>query len=197
MKAPLIETEGQAASWYHSQILRIEHGKRVHTKRYLTGEQVLEVFDGDVVVEEKIDGKLSSGNMNNYQVGYKEVWIKENLHPVNSVHPHIKYSGKRVGDTIHRPPASVWLDRVIVVSGEPHIEPMLYGSNALRYGTIRMSEPNLEEIYMLLNSFSKLSSHYGAIKIEGLVLKNYKKQLFAKWINEEFEDKIKESERKT
>jgi hypothetical protein len=49
----------QIASWYHSQILRIPHGKQNPSKRYLTDEQVLELFSGTVVIQEKVDGKMS------------------------------------------------------------------------------------------------------------------------------------------
>lgn len=188
MKVPLIETEGQVAAWYHSKILRIEHGKRVHTKRYLTDEQVLAVFDGEVRVEEKMDGKLNVTKVPTYYPEPQEFWVSELIHSKSTVHNHIIHYSKY--------PHHVWINKILVVDGEPTITDIMGRQNTLGYGTIILREPTLEQIHTLLNTFSQLSSHYGAPKIEGLVLKNMEKQLFAKWVNEEFEDKIEESEQK-
>ena len=45
-------TPSQIASWYHSQILRIPHGNQNPTKRYLTDDKLLSLFDGAVIIED-------------------------------------------------------------------------------------------------------------------------------------------------
>lgn len=183
-----IETEGQAASWYHNQILRIEHGERVHTKRYLTDEQVLAVFDGEVRIEEKVDGKQKIVQMNSDYPRIREWWVCEEMYSKNTVHDHIiKYASA---------PHQIWLNLVRAVNGKPEIDDIMGTPNTLGYGTINLTDPTIEQIHELLEQFARLPSHYGSPKIEGLVLKNMKKQRFAKWVNEEFEDKIEESEKK-
>ncbi|MDD5454179.1 MAG: hypothetical protein PHW62_01585 [Candidatus Ratteibacteria bacterium] len=179
------ESDGQAAAWYHNQILRIQHGKRTYSKRYLTDEQVLAVFDGEVRVEEKVDGKLSV-RLRSTEHHCQEYWVAEEMYSKNTVHNHvIKYSGA---------PHQIWLNKILMEYGLPSITDILEKQNTLGYGTIKLKDPTIEQIHNLLECFARLPSHYGAPKIEGLVLKNMEKQKFAKWINEEFEDKIEESE---
>ncbi len=181
----IIESEGQALSWYHSKIPRIQHGKRVYNKRCLTDQQVLELFNGEVVIEEKIDGKPKANKVPRYYPDPYEFWISEDMYPKDSVHNHIlKYTSAQ---------NHVWLDKILIIEGEPEFEPMTYGSS-IKYGTITLRNPTPEQIYMLLESFAGLQSHFGAPKIEGVIVKNYKQQLMGKWINEYFEDKIKKSE---
>lgn len=170
---------GQIMSWYHGKILRIPHGKQNPTKRYLTETQILELFDGEVVIEEKVDGKLNCHTYSEIEI--LSWWLKEDIHSKTTVHNHIiKYSN------IHD---HVYLDRVYYMDGEYIFEPMMFG-NANKYGKIKLSNPTIKEIHHLLEAFSKLKSHYGSEKIEGIVIKNYNKQLMGKWINDEFEDKL-------
>ncbi len=100
-----IATEGQAESFFHSKFLRIEHDGTNHKKRCLTNKDVLELFDGEVIVEEKIDGKPKATEMPRYHPEPKEYWIAEVIYPKNSVHDHVlKYQSA---------PHHVWLGRVI------------------------------------------------------------------------------------
>lgn len=185
-----LKTEGQVASWYHGKILRIPHGKQNPKKRYLTEGQILELFTGEVEIQEKVDGKLDCHLMSFDTPHQKEYWIKEVLHPKNSVHAHIKYDGWNVGGTHHNAPKTVWLDTVFIgFDGIPIFKPMLLGS-PLKYGTVMTDNPTIEQIYTLLGAFAKLKSHYGSSQIEGVVCKNYEKQLMGKWINDEFEDRL-------
>jgi len=194
VKLDMTLTEGQAASWYHGKILRILHGKQNHTKRYLTDEQVIEVFTGEVEIQEKIDGRLNC-SLYRSEHDSQEFWLSEGIDSKDTPHDHIiKYSA--AWRTLHQPktPLSkhVWIDRVYIgYDGKPEFIPMLFGSS-LKYGTIRMSNPTIDQIYLLLEAFSKLASHYGSPVIEGVVCKNYEKQLMAKWINDEFEDGLHE-----
>ncbi len=183
-----LESGGQIASWYHSKILRIPHGKQNPTKKYLNTEQVIEGFTGEVEIQEKVDGKLDCTQMQLDAPNQKHFWLSELLTQKHSPHDHvIKYKTNT---------NRVWLDTVFVgYDGIPEINPMLFGS-PLKYGTVRLINPTIEQIHLILGAFAKLESHFGSPVIEGLVCKNYKKQIMMKWINEEFEDKIKESEKK-
>jgi hypothetical protein len=177
-------TIGQLMAWYHGKILRIPHGKQHPKKRYLTESQILDVFDGEVTIEEKVDGKL---NCSVYSTGgLPEWWLQEDVNSKNTVHDHIiKYTD------VH---THVYLDRIIYIDGKYGNEkyvfhPMILG-NTNKYGTINLSNPTIKEIHTILETYSKLKSHYGSDKIEGIVCKNYEKQLMCKWINDEFEDKL-------
>lgn len=52
-------SKGQIMSWYHSKIPRIPHGTQNPKKRYLKESEILELFNGIVHIQEKVDGKLS------------------------------------------------------------------------------------------------------------------------------------------
>lgn len=55
--------------------------------------------------------------------------------------------------------------------------------------------PLIDVIYKILELFANRQSEFGSKKMEGIVIKNYDKQKFGKWINDEFEDKIKNSKK--
>jgi hypothetical protein len=63
-----------------------------------------------------------------------------------------------------------------------------------KFETLPTGLPNvlqtIEQIHHILDALSQSPSHFGADRIEGLVIKNYGKQLFGKWINDEFEDQL-------
>jgi hypothetical protein len=175
-------TEGQVESWYHSQILRIPHGKQNPKKRYLTEAQILELFKGKVVVEEKVDGKLKAYQMNTYYLENRAFWMAEILYSKNTMHNHIiKYKTEQ---------RRIWLNEVWIHDNKPEFRHIQAQQNILIYGTIELRDATIDQIYMLLEAFSKLPSHLGVPKTEGLVLKNFEMQLMGKWINDEFEDKL-------
>jgi len=175
-------TTGQAASWYHGRILRIPHGKQNPTKRYYTDEQVVEVFTGEVEIQEKIDGKLGCELLPPDSPHFQEFRVYETPNPKDSVHDHvIKYKINT---------GRILLDRVVIGFDElPEFQPLIRGS-PLKYGTVRLTNPTIEEIRLLLEAYSKLKSHFGSPIIEGLVCKNYERQLMAKWVNDAFEDGV-------
>lgn len=175
-------TPSQIASWYHSQILRIPHDNQNPTKRYLTDAQVLELFDGTVVVQEKVDGNMA------WEKAGKSLIIYEDMTGKHTVHNHVmKYSDlpadkKIVLDMVN---ASIETDffntnRILkVVPASPY---------KLSYAFLTLKNPNIFNIHQILRSLSHSSSHFGSPCIEGLVIKNYDTQKFGKWINDEFED---------
>jgi hypothetical protein len=172
-------TAGQMMSWYHSKILRIQHGSRIYNKRYLTDEGIIKLFTGRVEIEEKIDGKLS-----NIPFADGKQMMVENISGKNTVHDHvIRYN---INDK------SIMLDMVYPITPEHLYFESIYGSSIspLVYAILIFDSPKLDMIYNILEVLSKLPSHFGSSEIEGLVIKNYGSQLMGKYINEKFEDKL-------
>lgn len=173
---------GQVEAWYHSSILRIPHGLQQPTKRYLRQDEILTLFNGIVHIQEKVDGKLSSSNICEYDFGRPRIDIIEDMTGKNSCHKHLEYR--------ELPPNKrIILDAIYIDPGA-HVVMTPTGMHSLDYCIIDGSKLRLEQIYELLEMISKLPSHFGRDRIEGLVIKNYNDQIFGKWINAEFEDHI-------
>ena len=174
-------TPSQLASWYHSQIPRIPHGNQHPKKRYLTDTQVLELFDGTVSIQEKVDGKLS------WDVGFQDehkldVTLVEDMTGKHTVHNHVMHYNELPVDK------RIILDYVRFDCGRHKVLP--HSGCNLGYAVLFMESPTIEQIYQILGAISQSPSHYGSPTIEGLVIKNYAERLFGKWINDEFEDKL-------
>lgn len=173
-------TEGQIMAWYHEKIPRIQHGKRVYEKRYMTDDEVLRLFRGTVYIQEKVDGKLSIKPFEDIR------WLlKEDISGKHTVHDHVlKYKANK---------SRIELDIVsMMVPDVLHFEPFsIPMQDILTIAVLRLENPTLKNIYAILEALSKLPSRLGAPVMEGLVIKNYPFQLMGKWVNEEFEDKLK------
>ena len=189
------KTQKQIEAWYHSQILRIPHGKQNPTKRYLTEEQVLELFSGRFVdIHEKVDGKLTSKEEYGYSDEDEKVryWIIEDMSGKHTCHKHVMQYKNLPEDK------KIILDVVII---NKYNELTIWNCDVHNLQICRLefhnnqTNPSSKEIHTLLEALSKKKSRFGNDKIEGLVIKNYDKQLVGKWINDEFEDKIKESKK--
>ena len=174
-------TEGQVEAWYHSKILRIPHGKQNPTKKYLTTEQILELLSGEqIILQEKVDGRIRSEKV--HPTYYR---VFENMTGKQTVHKHV------MTYTNLPPEKKIFLDGVEIKNGELHIVDTAVEYSNLNYAILtNCKDWNLEQIFSVLEAFSKLPSHFGSAEIEGLVIKNFKKQLFGKWVNEKFEDKL-------
>lgn len=177
-------TESQVASWYHSKILRIPHGDQNPSKRYLSEERILELFDGRVVIQEKVDGKMG-WSVDNGKAG-RIIRIHEDMTRKHTPHDHVmKYGRLPANKRIH-------LESIYV----PHDGSLPYIAccrNVLTYADMKLSEPTIETIYNVLETFSLSPSHFGSPAIEGLVVKNYsdgKNVLFGKWDNDSFEEAL-------
>lgn len=172
-----IPTKGQVEAGYHSKMLRIPHGTQHPKKRYLTDDEVIELFTGTVSIQEKVDGKLSSFIYNTDPI----MWmIYEDMTGKRTVHKHVM-------EYAHAP-SRIYLDIVRYRDGELVFEKL--PDPVLEYGTVSLTDPTIEEIHSVLEEFSKSPSHYGSPVIEGVVIKNYETQRAGKWINEAFEDLI-------
>jgi len=173
---------GQIMSWYHSKIPRIPHGNQNPKKRYLKENEILELFDGIVHIQEKVDGKLSYAGFFVGELGFNRLDIIEDMTGKNTCHKHIEYT-KLPSDKRIR------LDSVILRES-PEIINFDNNLKCLDYAVIDGSKLDIQQIYRLLECVAGVSSHFGRERIEGLVIKNYEKQLMGKWINDEFEDHL-------
>ena len=184
-------TGSQIASWYHAQILRIPHGRQTPTKRYLTDEQVIELFDGEVVIQEKVDGKMTwsiTPSIDSPRI----ITIIEDLTGKHTVHDHVmKYTTLPYDK--HIPLDNISTEYTVTRSGTTRRFKIFpdRDSNVLDYAKVKLSPPTIGAIRALLEMFSKSQSHFGSDTIEGLVVKNYPKGKFGKWVNDGFEDGLK------
>ena len=184
-------SNGQVMSWYHSKILRIPHGNQNPTKRYLTNESILKLFTGIVTIQEKVDGKQSILKKQITGSSCNDSWnMFEDMTGKNTCHYHImKYDESKFPYNQRIP-----LDKIYQTNNGLIFEnPFVLGTSGfsqLTYAKIKLQTPTILEIHNILEVISKFPSHFGSPVIEGLVIKNYDKQLMGKWINEEFEDKL-------
>ena len=174
----------QVSKWYHKKILRIPHGKENPSKRYLNDEQLLSLFNGRVVIQEKVDGKL--GYSVDSGKGNRIIRIHEDMTGKRTVHNHVmKYLGLPANKRVH-------LESIFVSDdeGEPYIA---YHRNVLDYADVRLVDPTIDEVHGILEVFARMPSHFGAGEIEGIVVKNYtdgRNALFGKWVNDGFEEAL-------
>lgn len=184
-------TSGQIMSWYHSKIPQILHGKQTKNKNYLDDEYLLKLFEGTTYIDEKLDGKMScvykfipdtsSFPINNH--GLQKFYLCEDLSCKNSPHSHVlKYKSSQ----------KINFDIVEIINDKPifyrvHKPTLTYNSMNIRSPSINLIKT---KIFDILKLYSQMPSHYGSQFIEGLVIKNYDKQLMAKWINDQFEDNL-------
>ena len=173
----------QVASWYHSKILRIPHGTQHPKKRYLPDDRVLELFDGTVCIQEKVDGKMT------WEGSSSSVTIIEDMTGKHTVHDHVMKYTDLPDDK------QVWLDYITVKCdfmqpGKTVFKVLPISSRLPDYAVLTLVSPTIDMIHDILGLLAQSPSHFGSPVIEGLVIKNYDKQLFGKWINNEFEDQL-------
>ena len=135
---------GQIMSAYHKKILRIPHHGQNPTKRYLTDEQIVEVFLGEVWIQEKVDGKQSiiDLNDNGFADGVKTALMIEDMTGKHTVHKHVMHYDKL--------PATkkIILDRVAITelkNGEHEfvVNPPII--DTLTYGKFKMVNPTMAQ----------------------------------------------------
>jgi hypothetical protein len=185
-------TPSQIEAIYHRKFLRIPHGDQHPKKRYIDEDALREMFNGWVHVQEKVDGKLSNTGFYVHDIdasiGTVSLGMEEDMRGKNTCHKHMEYTQLPTDKKIS-------LDRIDIT---PHDEVIVYDDKyklrKLDYCVINGTYMTLDQIYEFLEFMSRMPSHFGRDRIEGLVLKNYEKQeYFAKWINQEFEDHLAET----
>lgn len=177
-------TPSQVASWYHKQILRIPHDTQNPTKRYLDDDQVLELFDGTVTVQEKVDGTMTWERVGNSLMIYEDMTGKHTVHNHVMKYKDLPADKKIVLDMVKASISTDFLTTNSVLKVLP------VGPHNLAYAFLTLKKPNIFHIHQILRALSHSPSHFGSNIIEGLVIKNYDKQRFGKWINDEFEEML-------
>lgn len=173
----------EIASIYHHSILRIPHGNQHPKKRYLNDEEILNLFDGTVVIQEKVDGKMRWEGSSN------SLTIVEDMTGKHTVHNHVmKYKGLPENKQIYLDYITVKYESIDPDKNIFRVFPIV--PRVLDYAILILKSPTKDQIYNILGILAKSPSHFGSPVIEGLVIKNYDSQLFGKWINDDFEDKL-------
>lgn len=181
----VVETEGQAMSLFHSMFLRVPHGSQNPTKRYITEEDLLKLFNGRIVLlEEKVDGKQSV--FTELIDGGKRYHIYEDMTGKRTVHRHIvEYNDL---------PMTKRIPLGIVEQIDGQEANFVHNSmDRLEYGKLFYRDIGIDEIYALLEMFASSESHFGGEFIEGIIVKSFDGKggmLGCKWINERFEDAL-------
>jgi len=161
---------------HYPKIGRIPWGKTLVGKKYLTNEQVKELFDSDeLIVEEKIDGKNMSITM--LDDGRKYEVIVEHCKLKHSI-PYDKL-----------PTWNIILD-IWDYDNEVFIPYMAKYKLCEKWGVNKMmaplvaiaANPTIDRLVEMIGK-SKFAQDQMA---EGIVIKNYKKQLFGKLVRNEF-----------
>lgn len=148
-------------------------------KHYLTLKQVTELLDGNIVIEEKVDGKQSARKVNDYTVvWYEDTRYKHTIFYDNLPSFDIVFDVERDGRFLN------FTEKMNFCAD--------YGLN--RSPSIFCGRTSYEELLRYLPNLLNVQSIFGQSKIEGIVIKNYDKQLFGKIVNPEFEEEIDSGE---
>jgi hypothetical protein len=152
-------------------------------KKYLNLEELEKLLDGKIFVEEKLDGKLTEINIDSLTSRGLRVF-GEDLHWKHNI-------------CYNRLPVSSIPFVVIIDIYDPKRERYLSYKQVFFDLTKTPTAPillagelDLNEILEILES----KSAFGDQQIEGVVIKNYDKQLFGKIVNPKFDNEVDDSE---
>lgn len=149
-----------------------------YRKPTLEDREIQLLFSSDVVVEEKIDGKFSYTVHENYVIFYEHMEIRH--HILYSKLPKFEIAFD-VYDIPSRRFLEVFEKHEILRSLGWCYAPVIY-----------IGEIKVDSWKDTLMKLMRRPSIYGADLIEGVVVKNYAKQFFAKAINREFDEAVKD-----
>jgi len=147
-------------------------------KHYLTEEETEKLCSGRVVIEEKVDGKIGS----EYHSGYPESYLFYEFAKWKHTIPYIKL-----------PQWKIYFDMWLLYEEE-------FADMGIKKFTFdKMGVPMVQTLYDgQMSGFKELHHHlkrilgfpsaYGDNPIEGIVVKNYPRQLLGKIVNPMFEE---------
>ncbi len=165
-----------------SNIRRIPHldYRKIGHKSYLSWDEYNELFDGEVVVEEKIDGKPTVSEIENF------VFFGEDLKIRHTIRYNKLPSFVIIYD-IYCKDCDVFVKR-----GEKETLCKKYGFDTIPLlfrGTINDQYTMDDYIFrpFILHDYK---SKFGRENIEGITIKNYDKNLFGKCIRAEFDQEL-------
>jgi len=150
-------------------------------KKYLNPEEFEKLLDGNIVVEEKLDGKLTKIDIDvraSYECYAEDLHWKHNIFynriPISSI-PFM------IGIDICDTDFGEYIDYKNNIFAINHIA---------RAPTLLKGRCELNEIILMLDS----KSEFGDQQIEGVVIKNYKNGIFGKIVNPKFDNEVDDSE---
>jgi len=172
---------------YHAKIKRLPIGKIPHTHRpMMSEEEMKDLLTGEIWIEEKIDGQLlhkkeviSWGDMKSLKVDafYENLKVRHSIFydalPAFEVFLNYAINGRIFGHPFIKQPLGV-----------PHI-PVIFLWPRM---TPEEFQRDLPKYLARKSAFATNSS------IEGIVIKNYPKQLFGKVVSLEFMEGIEDQE---
>ena len=150
--------------------------KETRGKHYLSVEEVKELLDGVVTIEEKIDGKIDA-ERDHYQIVFFE--FMKYKHTI----PYFYLPSFKMVFDVYDEDAKKFLNweekyKWLTSRGYFVVREIFHG------------ETTYEELLTFLPKILAMKSAYGEKRIEGIIVKNYKKQLFGKIVNPEFEEEM-------
>ena len=139
-------------------------------KHYLTDYEIELLLSKEVIIEEKIDGKLQEYDKEGYFIFAEFMKYKHSIY-------YDDLPSYEIGLDIYEGTKFLNYDEKCIIFRELNIHtvPILYRGIA-----------NIGKI----QEFIDKKSNFSDMKQEGIVIKNYELQLFGKIVNPEFEDKI-------
>jgi hypothetical protein len=159
-------------------------------KPYMTKDEVYELLtDSPFFLSEKVDGKTGYDSIiksqNQCYVFYENTLTRHSI-------PYKRKYKKLVFDIAVLVEGKIKFDNVF----DHDIMDVYFSEypNYIQPQGMRMSKDEVDSYFMeKIIEWLNAKSQFGAPKIEGLVIKNYHKQLFGKIVNPEFEEGIKEN----
>jgi len=154
-------------------IFRIPLGERIGRKKYLNEEEVKRLLDGEIIIEEKLDGKAVMNRIGEYEVYFEFMKWKHSIFYNKLPAWEILLDVVKDGRVL---PYDFKLE--FARKHGFHAAPLIYR------GRIN----NLQELVRFLDR----KSAFGEETIEGIVVKNYRNQVFGKLVRKEFYEGIEE-----
>lgn len=149
-------------------------------KEYLSTEELERLLDGEIIVEEKLDGKITRIDIREftpYEYFGEDLRWKHNIF-YNKV-------------PVSRIPFVVGIDIYDHSVGEFYYETSIFWSEGIPMAPILLKGRNIRLNHIL--DFLRSPSAFGEEQIEGVVIKNYDKQIFGKIVNPKFDNDIDDS----
>ncbi len=147
-------------------------------RHYLTEQEAESLCTGRVVIEEKIDGKLGV----EYHKEYPESYLFYEFMKYRHTIPYTKLPAWKIYFDqwlfYEEEFADIGVKKATFdILGVPMVRRIYYGQME-----------GFQELLKYLDRILKYQSVYGEHQIEGIVIKNYPRQLFGKVVNPEFEE---------
>ena len=165
---------------HYPKIRRIPIYDYVYRKEPLSLEELEKLFSSIAVVEEKIDGKFMYKDIGDYIVFYEYMGLRHEIH-------YAKLPCYKIAFDVYDKASGKFLNAL-----EKH--EVLKDHSWCYVPVIHIGLISIDSWRDKLLRLMRRPSYYGAPLIEGIVVKNYEKQIFGKAINKEFDEALRGEE---